>query len=365
MAAPPTHEGVARIVMTSQLDISTEGRLGVIVLNRPEAINALSLEMIEGIAAQLEAWRADDLVGAVLFEGRGERGFCAGGDVRHARQLVVEGRAHEADAYFAAEYRMDGLIAAYPKPVIALTHGIVMGGGIGIAGHASFRITTPEAQYAMPEAGIGFVSDVGVNGILSKAPEHRALLFLMAGVPVSGADVLALGLADCCIAPARLAEVRAGIVNAAGTGDIEPALVAMMQAASIQAGERDLCATADRLAGALDAPTAAEIIEEIAVEAEEDPSLSPLATTLASRSPTSLEAIVMSHRAARTLQSVRDVLDLDLRLASFMARQPDFAEGVRAQLIDKDRRPRWNPSRFEEVPLEALQQALAAPPRAA
>jgi enoyl-CoA hydratase len=351
--------------MPEQLDIGVEGRLGVIALDRPEAINAISLGMIEGITAQLAAWRDDGRVRAVLFEGRGPKGFCAGGDVRAVRAHVLEGRPEVADAYFAAEYHMDGLIATYPKPVVAITDGIVMGGGIGIAGHASFRITTPVARYAMPEAGIGFVPDVGVNWILAKAPEHRSLLFLLTGLPVSGADVLALGLADCCIEPEKLAEFRAGVVTAGGTGDIEPALVALMQGYSIQAGERELCELADRCAEAFSLATAAEIVAALAEDAEDDPQLAPLAEALATRSPMSLEAIVAGHRAARRLTSVETVLELDLRLASFIARHPDFAEGVRAQLIDKDRKPRWQPGWPDAATREALAAAVAGAPEPA
>jgi enoyl-CoA hydratase len=353
--------------MTSQLIIGVEGRCGVIALNRPEAINALCREMIEGITAQLGAWQDDPKIRAVMFEGRGPRGFSSGGDVRHARELVLAGDAAGADAYFAAEYRMDGLIAGFPKPVIAIAEGIVMGGGIGIAGHADFRVTTPSARYGMPEAAIGFFCDVGVNFILSKAPEHRALLFLLSGLEVSGADVLALGLADCCVAPGRLREVRAGIIGAvAAMGDVEPGLVALLQSESIQAGERDLCAIADRIADTLALPTAAEIVAEVQAEAAEVPDLAPLAAALAARSPVSLEVILMSHRAARRLSDVEAVLELDLRLAQFMARHPDFAEGVRAQLIDKDRQPRWNPPHFEAVPTAAIAAAIRGPgdPRA-
>ncbi|HHY48127.1 MAG TPA: enoyl-CoA hydratase/isomerase family protein, partial [Alphaproteobacteria bacterium] len=321
--------------MTNQLEITVEGRLGCITLARPEAINALSPEMIAGITERLTAWRGDPAVRAVLFEGRGEKGFCAGGDVRYVRDCIVAGRPAAADAYFAAEYRMNATIATYPKPVLAITDGIVMGGGIGIAGHASFRITSPAARYAMPEAAIGFVSDVGVNWILAKAPEHRALLFLLTGLPVSGADVLALGLADCCVAPGRIAELRAGIVAAVSTGDVEPALVALLQAASIQAGERDLAAIASRVQDTLALPTAGDIVEELTHEADEDPALAPLAAALATRSPTSLEAILQSHRAARRLSSVEAVLALDRRLASYMARHHDFSEGVRAQLVER------------------------------
>ena len=140
---------------TTQLEIGTEGHLGVIALNRPEAINALSLAMIEGIAAQLAAWRDDPTIHAVLFEGRGSRGFCAGGDVRQLRELVVAGRLEAGEAYFAAEYDMDGMIATYPKPVISLTTGIVMGGGLGVAGHAAFRFTTPEAGSSATWASTG------------------------------------------------------------------------------------------------------------------------------------------------------------------------------------------------------------------
>jgi enoyl-CoA hydratase len=345
--------------MTSQLIVGVEGRCGVIALNRPEAINALSLEMIEGITDQLSAWQADGRIRAVLFEGRGPKGFSSGGDVRHARERVLAGDAAGAEAYFAAEYRMNRMIAGFPKPVIAIAEGIVMGGGIGIAGHADFRVTTSSARYAMPEAAIGFICDVGVNFILGKAPEHRALLFLLSGLPVSGADVLALGLADCCVAPDRLSEVRAGILGAvASLGEVEPGLVALLQSESIQAGERDLCAIADRIADTMNLPTAAEIVAETQAEAAELPDLAPVAAALASRSPTSLEAILMSHRAARRLPDIEAVLDLDLRLAAFMARQPDFAEGVRAQLVDRDRRPRWNPPRFEAVPLAAIEDAI-------
>ena len=155
--------------MTTDLHISTTGHLGRITLDRPRAINALSLEMIEGITAALTAWRADPAIGVVLIEGAGEKGFCSGGDVRAARALVLEGRPDEAERYFATEYRMNALIAGYPKPLVALTHGIVMGGGIGIAGHCGMRITQPGARFAMPESAIGFFADVGVNAILAKA----------------------------------------------------------------------------------------------------------------------------------------------------------------------------------------------------
>lgn len=342
--------------MAEDLEIGVDGHLGWITLNRPQAINALSRDMIARITAQLEAWRADGNVRAVLFEGKGPRGFCAGGDVRLVRGLILEGRTAEADRYFAEEYRMNGLIAGYGKPIIAIAGGAVMGGGIGIAGHARFRITLPDARYAMPEAAIGFVSDIGVNAILSKAPEARALLFLMAGVPVGPADALALGLADCLIAPDRLGEFRTNLVSAAGAGSIETAVVGLMQAGSIDPGEAVFCALADRLAGDLVAPTAREIVEDVDEAAKEDRSFAEIADILKSRSPNSLEAIVLSHRAARQLQDVERVLALDLRLARLVAQHPDFVEGVRAVLVDKDQSPRWS---TEPVAMDAFRAAVS------
>jgi enoyl-CoA hydratase len=345
------------MVQSAQLEISREGPLGVIVLNRPEAINALSLEMIDGIMATLAAWRDDADVRLVLFEGRGPRGFCAGGDVRAQRERVLAGRLEEADGYFAAEYAMNLVISRYPKPTAAIGHGAVMGGGIGIFGHCRYRFALGDAKFAMPEAAIGFVCDIGVNALLAQAPEPRALAFLLAGLPVGTADALVLGLCDAAIAPGRAAAVREGIA-AAAAGDVETALVMLMQAEGVDAGTATLVAEADALAPAFGLDTAAEIIDAIAARAGERQGFAELAKTLAGRSPSSLETILQSHRAARRRPDIAAVLELDLRLASFMARQPDFAEGVRALLVDKDRAPRWRPAGFAEVDRAAIAAAV-------
>jgi len=344
--------------MTPQFEISVDGQLGVIALNRPEAINALSREMIAGISETLAAWREDPSVRAVLFEGRGPRGFCSGGDVRAVRTAALEGRLADADAYFAAEYAMNLLIATYPKPIVAIGHGVVMGGGIGIAGHARFRFAVSKARFAMPEAAIGFVSDVGVNAILANAPEPRALAFLLAGLPVGGADALTLGLCDAVIAPERLDAARRGIVAAATHDKPETALVMLMQSEGIEAGEAPFCAEADALAEEFLLGTASAIVAAVSRRAAAEPGFERLAATLRSRSPRSLEAILQSHRAARKSPEIATVLAQDLRLARFMVRQPDFAEGVRAVLVDKDQQPRWQPQKVSENARETISQAV-------
>ena len=337
--------------MTGQLDVSREDHLGIIALNRPEAINALSSEMVHGIIRTLEQWRDDDGIRLVLFEGRGLRGFCAGGDVRAMRQLVLDGRAGEADAFFAAEYFMNGLIATFPKPTVALSHGIVMGGGLGIAGHCRYRFTTPDSKFAMPEAAIGFVADIGINYILAKAPLHRALLFLTSGVTVGPADALALGLSDCVCDPGRREAILGAVAAAAASANPEAALARLIQAEMLAGGDEAFVLAADAHTG-LDWTDPEAIVAGVT-----DPML---AAALAARSPTSLVAILESHLVARRLPGIREILAADLGLAQVMCRWPDFAEGVRAVLVDKDGRPDWQPKDFADVPRPAIRAAIAA-----
>lgn len=347
--------------MTGLIETTTEGMLGIITLNRPQAINALSRDMIAAISETLARWRSDETVRAVLFEGRGPRGFCAGGDVRAARQLMLDGRQPEAEAYFGAEYALNGMIARYEKPVIALTHGAVMGGGIGIAGHARFRFASTEARFAMPEAAIGFVVDTGVNAILAKAPEHRALAFLMTGLPVGAADALTLGLTDCAIRPESFALIKTELVAASGAADVETAIVGLMQAEGVEAGEPEFCQAADALELVFGEGTAGQIVHAALGSGTEE----ALGAALAARSPTSLEAILQSHRAARRARDLAQVLAVDFALARYMIAEPDFCEGVRAVLVDKDQRPQWSPGDFGGVRVEAIRETLAtimAPP---
>jgi enoyl-CoA hydratase/carnithine racemase len=179
--------------MSADVEIGVDGRAGIITLNREKAINALTGQMIATISIALEDWEDDPAIAMVLIEGRGDKGLCAGGDVRAAREMVIAGKSGEVLAYFEDEYRMNGLIATYAKPIVALQHGFVMGGGIGLSSHARYRIATHTSRFAMPEAAIGFFSDVGVNAILYQTPEHRALAFLMIGTAVERQGIIRAG----------------------------------------------------------------------------------------------------------------------------------------------------------------------------
>jgi enoyl-CoA hydratase len=339
--------------MTDELRISTTGHLGRIVLDRPRAINALSLEMIEGITGALTAWQADAAIGAVLIEGAGEKGFCAGGDVRAARVHVIEGRPEEADRYFATEYRMNAIIAGYPKPLVALAHGVVMGGGIGIAGHCGMRITQPGARFAMPESAIGFFADVGVSAILAKAPLNRALLFLLSGVSVGASDAQALGLTDTVVRSEAVEQLRIDIADAAKSTHACEHIVRLMTAESVVAGEAPFCAKADLLPP--EPPhSPADFLAAVAAV----PDLAEISALLQTRSPGALTATFHAHLAARRLMDVDRTLAMDLRLASLMARHADFAEGVRAVLVDKDQTPRWSPASLDALDPEPILDAV-------
>ncbi|WP_417307727.1 enoyl-CoA hydratase/isomerase family protein [Devosia sp.] len=343
--------------MTDLVEITRAGRMGVITLNRPGAINALNREMVDAISATLTAWQADDGVALVLFTGRGPKGFCAGGDVRAVRQAIIDGRVEDAHAYFSAEYAMNGLIATYPKPIVVLAAGIVMGGGIGIAGHCRYRVTTPEARFAMPEAAIGFFSDVGVNAIVRSAPQQHALPWLMAGLPVGAGDAVALGLTDWVVPLETLQGLEAELGAAASGADVEAGVRAAIAAVAIAPGAADYCAAADQLPRSVDWHDPAAIMAAIA----DEPALSKLAAALPVRSPTALAAIVVAHQAARQLDTVQDILAFDLRMAQYLSRLPDFSEGVRAVLVDKDQTPRWRPDSLAEVDRQALENVSAFP----
>lgn len=338
-----------------EVAITREGALARITLNRPKSINALSRAMIDAITDVLAVCAADPTIRLVVFTGNGPRGFCAGGDVRAIRQMVLEGRLAEADAYFAAEYAMNGIIARFPKPTVALAHGATMGGGIGIAGHCRYRFCRPDTRFAMPESAIGFVCDIGVNAIVCEAPVERALPFLLSGVPIGPADALALGLADGVIAAESEEALLAALVEATGAPDVDLAVVQLFDRFGVPAGDAPFLALCDQVPE-LDVGSVATIIAGF--DNLPNAAGAALAQTLRSRSPLSLEAIRRAHLYARAHGAIGEVLAVDLALARFMARQPDFVEGVRAVLVDKDQTPVWAPLDADSSPLIGLAEAI-------
>jgi enoyl-CoA hydratase len=331
-----------------------EGRAGVITLNRPEAINALTPEMIAKISETLDDYLANDAVTLILFEGKGERGFCAGGDVKAARQAVLDGHPEIANDFFADEYAMNLKIATADKPIVALTDGVVMGGGIGLAGHAGYRITTERGRFAMPESAIGLHCDVGANALLAQTQRHRALAFLMSGEIVGAADALALGLTDCVIADNEIFDMREDILVAADGQDVPTAITNCLQARGISPGPAPFVEMVDGIADAFRADSAVEVLARLDALDAPGKQVGDLIDLIKQRCPTSLAVIYESLMAARRELSITTILERDLRLSAWMAQRPDFAEGVRAVIVDKDRNPSWQPDRLDKVDMEPI-----------
>ena len=321
-----------------EIILRQDGHLGRITLNRPRAINALTLGMVEAMQAALERWVSDPEVQTVLIDGAGERGLCAGGDIRAAWESL-HGDGSLADRFWAAEYALDAMIAAYPKPVVAFMDGVVMGGGVGIAGHARHRVVTERSVIAMPETIIGFTPDVGGSYLLSRAPGATGLRMALTGSRVGPGDALYCGLADRFVPSERLAALV--VLLSRGPADAAIDTVAALPPEGGLEAQR----------GWIDAAYAGETVEAIiaALQQRSEPQAAADLADLAARSPTSLKVTLRSIRMAATLPDLAACLARELPLAHALLRRPDFMEGVRAQVIDKDRNPRWLPPTLGEV----------------
>lgn len=243
----------------SRVLVRTEGALGRLTLNRPEAINALDVEMIGLLTEALHAWRDDTDVQIVLIDGAGERGMCAGGDVRALHAQIVAGQAEQTAEFFRAEYALNAMIAEYPKPVVSFADGITMGGGIGLAGHAAIRIVTERSKLAMPETRIGFTPDVGGTWLLGRAPGRFGEYFGLTGATMSGADAVYLGFADHFVPSDRLDALSEALAfRADPTGPSEIVLLFDETPEPTQLPE-----SREWIDDAFSAPTVTEIIERL------------------------------------------------------------------------------------------------------
>lgn len=332
-------------IATDELLARKEGALGHITLNRPKALNALTLEMIRSIDAALTEWEHDDEVRVVLLDGAGERGFCAGGDIK-ALYASAQGDASFARGYFREEYTLDHRIATYSKPVVALMDGLVMGGGVGLTGHAAHRVATDRLGLAMPEVAIGFTPDVGSTSLLTDAPGELGTHLALTGGRINAQDAVLCDLVDHVIAVDEIEDLVEGLRMGNVGAAIISATVAEPEVEGVLEGQRSW----------IDACYAFDTVEEIvaALQAHPDPDAQVAAADLLTKSPTSLKVTLRGLREARALGSLAKSFALEYRLASRFLDTPDFVEGVRAAVIDKDRAPKWQPDSLAAVTDEAV-----------
>jgi enoyl-CoA hydratase/carnithine racemase len=302
---------------------AVRGSVATVTLNRPAALNALTLGMIEGLARWLDAWEHDPRIRMVVLRGAGERAFCSGGDIR----VLHDNRGTAVNAHFmAAEYALDYRIHTYPKPTVAFIDGIVMGGGMGLAQGAKLRIVGERTRMAMPETAIGLFPDVGGSWFLSRTPGHVGLYLGLAGPTIGAADALYCGLADRYVGGAPL-----------GPGEVERMRLAI-----------------DRHFGQ---PGVAAILESL--RAESSPEFAEWAartvTALERSSPTMLGVTFEQIRRGATM-SLAECFRMELNLILAAFEHGDFVEGIRAMIVDKDRNPRWSPATLAEVDPAAVQR---------
>jgi enoyl-CoA hydratase len=319
-----------------------DGRVGRILLNRPKALNALDLSMVRAVARAAADFRDDPTIHAVVVEGAGGRAFCAGGDIQAIRRNVVNGRPEEAETFFAEEYALNRAIAEYPKPWIALVDGMCMGGGIGLSVHGRACVATEAAVFAMPETAIGLFPDIGATYILPRLPGRLGIYLALTGARMQGADAVHAGFATHFVPRAELPRLSEALAKDG------PAVLGAHAVTPPRFSLADQLATIDRCFSAATIPDILERLEAVDSEWARN-----AVRAMRAGSPSSVFWSLSIVRAGER-RTLPECLAAEFALTRSAIRHPDFAEGVRAMLIDKDRHPRWTPATIEDVDPHAI-----------
>jgi enoyl-CoA hydratase/carnithine racemase len=342
-------------------------------LNRPKALNALNLEMFELMLKQFRAWASDKSIVAIFLDGEGPKGFCAGGDVASVIREVRAGGSQRfayGDQFFAVEYELDYLIHHYPKPIISYTHGVCMGGGVGLTVGCSHRVLSESSKIAMPEIHIGLFPDVGGGYFLNRVPGGIGRVMAVTGLMINEADAIFAGLSDYFV-PLEAKDLMlerlktlawiAGCKTAENHAMVTNTLLGMHRKYKLGLPTPNLMQYFDAIRFIAQQPTVTELLDALQVAAQEDPYFAAPAESLKNGSPTAAFVTDEYMRRSKKL-SLREVLNMDLVLAKAFQRGHDFNEGVRALLIDKDRNAQWSPNRFEDVSPELIERHFANHP---
>lgn len=322
--------------------VSVDRGVGLITLNRPKAINSLTHPMVTVMSRALAGWENDDDVTAVVVDGAGERGLCAGGDIvaiYHSAQADGAEKGREARQFWYDEYLLNAQIGRFAKPYVALMDGIVMGGGVGVSAHGGVRVVTDTTKMAMPEVGIGFIPDVGGTLILSRAPGLLGYHAALTGANFDGADAIAMGFADHFVPHDRLADFKAAIID----DGIDAALAAFAS----EPPPSNLAAQRGWIDDCFAGETVADIVA--ALRGHDAGPANDAADLIETRSPVSVSVTLEALRRAAELDTLEDVLRQEYRTSCGSLRSHDLVEGIRAQVVDKDRNPKWSPASLAAV----------------
>ncbi len=339
--------------MTSEPEVLFEkrGRAGVITLNRPKALNALTLGMVEEIHPVMREWASDSGIDVVIVRGAGEKAFCAGGDIR---QLHDWGKAGDPAMrrFYRDEYRLNAFIKRYPKPYVALVDGIAMGGGVGLSVHGSHRVAGERLMFAMPETGIGFFPDVGGTYFLPRLPGRLGTWLALSGARLGQADALWAGIATHAASAAGFDAVIDGLAQ---SGDVD----ATLDEAASAAGEPTLPGLTGTIDRCFDADTVEEILDRLDAETGDGAEWAhKQAATIRRKSPTSLK-IALRQMQEGAKADFEQCMRIEYRVVTRIREGHDFYEGVRAVIIDKDNAPAWKPDALAAVSEEAVDRYFA------
>jgi enoyl-CoA hydratase len=339
--------------MTDDILLKVEGHAGFISLNRPSALHALTLPMVHAMTQALLEWRDDPAVKCVVIDHADGRGFCAGGDIAFLRNSAMNDGGVSGLKFFHDEYQLNHLLITYPKPVVAFMDGICMGGGVGISQPARFRVSTENTKFAMPETGIGLFPDVGGGWYLSRLEGRVGQFLALTGARIAGAGCLSLGLATHYLTSNLLAEAKSRIA----TEDVER-IDGILGTLSVTPPDSKIVETIVQI----NRHFASDRLEDILASLEGDESdwaMKELAT-LRSKSPQTCKVALRQLAESLKLTDFADNMAMEYRIASRVLVRPDFAEGVRAVIVDKDNSPKWDPATAEGV-TDALIDAIFAP----
>ncbi len=336
--------------MTPDLIIEQDGPVGRIRLNRPKAFHALTHPICDGVLDALERWRADPAVEAVIVDHATGRGFCAGGDIR----MLAESGAGDgvaARAFFHAEYRMNHRLFTYPKPLVAFTDGVTMGGGVGLALPCRFRVATENTRFAMPETGIGLFPDVGAGWYLSRGPGRMGRYLALTGHRLDGAECLALGFATHFLPSDALDEAKRRVT------ETPQAIAAVLDELSVPAPDAAITARV----GEIDRLFASDELEEVfaALEADGSQWATAQLATLRTKSPQAMKVSLKLLLDGHAMPTFEDEMRQEYAVGSRVVQRHDFVEGVRAVIVDKDNAPRWDPATPEGVTGHVIDQIFA------